>query len=58
MSIFRGVNDWDEAEVAGVIHTFQQLFKKMEEDDLDAFITPTSCGLPKLGPFPQCCIST
>lgn len=64
MSIFRGVNDRDGAEVAGVaevaavIHTFQQFLKKTEEADLEAFTTPTSCGLPKFEPFPQCCIST
>lgn len=53
MRIFRGVNDRDEAEVAGVIHTFQQFLKKMEEADLEAFITLTSYGLPKLEPFPH-----
>ena len=38
MSIFRGVNDRDEAEVAGVIHTFQQFLKKMEEADLELLL--------------------
>lgn len=55
MSIFRGVTDRDEAEVAGVTHTFQHFLKKMEEDDLDAFITPISYGLPKVET--KCCIS-